>query len=149
MVSRITSNGAADVPQISKSPRDRRRTIGFVKTLNGTGVLHYVLLKGRKRRLVTKTVGAYLEDPLLAKTKCKKHDTKDKKMCVSTRVWNTATLRGRQKSLEIHERTDKKQKDTSESIGNSCQKSLKSKKGGGENDDVEQKMNLLKSVGFS
>ena len=48
MVSRIMSNGAADVPKISKSQRDWGRTIGFVNILNGSGVLQYVLLEGRQ-----------------------------------------------------------------------------------------------------
>ena len=73
MVSRITSNGAADVPQISKSQRDWGRTIGFVKTLNGSGVLQYVLLKGRKIILADSLVRVYLADPLLAKKVQKKH----------------------------------------------------------------------------
>ena len=38
---------------------------------------------------------------------------------------------------------------TSKSIGYSCQNSHKSKNRGGENDDMEQKKNSLKSVGFS
>ena len=64
---------------------------------------------------------------------------KTKKRSTTTRVWTTGIFRYRQKSLEIHERTDKKQKDTSESIGNSCPNSHTSKNGGGENDDVEKK----------
>ena len=38
---------------------------------------------------------------------------------------------------------------TSKSIGYSCQNAHKRQKGGGENDDVEQKTNSLKSIGFS
>jgi len=63
-------------------------------------------------------------------------------------VWNTGTFRGRQKALVIHERTDKGQKDTSESIGNSCQNSHTSKNGGGENDDMEKKLKCVKPMGF-
>ena len=74
---------------------------------------------------------------------------KTKKLSSTTRVWNTATLRYRQKALVIHERTDNRQKDTSESIGNSCPNSHTSKNGGGENDDVERKWKCVKSICFS
>ena len=74
---------------------------------------------------------------------------KTKKRSTTTRVWTTGIFRYRQKALEIHERTDKRQKNTSESIGNSCPNSHTSKNGGGENDDVEKNRKCVKSIGFS
>ena len=74
---------------------------------------------------------------------------KTKKLWSSTRVGTTAIFRYGQKTLEIHERTDKRQKDTSESIGNSCQNSHTSKSGGGENDDMDKKWKCVKTIGFS
>ena len=64
---------------------------------------------------------------------------KKKKLCGQHGVWTTATFENRIKSLVFHERTDKKEKYTSESMGNSCQNSHKREKRGGENDDVEKK----------
>ena len=63
-------------------------------------------------------------------------------------MWTTAILRPRQKVLVFDGRTSHKQNDASESIGNSCQNSHKRKNRGGENDDVEKKWKLFKSIGF-
>ena len=62
-----------------------------------------------------------------------------KKTDIQHGVWTTDTFGPRQNPLVIHAGTDNAQKDTSESIGNSCQNSHKRKKGGGENDDMEKK----------
>ena len=51
MVSWITSNGAGDVRQKSHEQRHRRRTICFVKIVNGTGVLQYVFWIWAKKKI--------------------------------------------------------------------------------------------------
>ena len=77
-------NGAADVPQISKSQRDRRRTIGCVSLLNATGVLQYVLSEGRPRLSNILVIGVLLEDPRFAKKMQKSIRPKTKKLLGST-----------------------------------------------------------------
>jgi len=74
---------------------------------------------------------------------------KTKKLAISTRVWTTAIFRYRQNQLVFHARTDNAQKDTSESIGNSCKNSHKSKGRRRESTKVEQKWKCVKSIGFS
>ena len=80
------SNGAADVPLISKSQRDWERTIGFVKILNGSGVLQYVLLEGRKRILADSLVSVYLGDPRFGKKRKKALDQEQKSTDPARRV---------------------------------------------------------------
>ena len=66
------TNGTADVPYISNFERRLGKTIRFVKIMNATGVLQYVLLRGRKGILADLLTRVYLGDPWLAKKKCKK-----------------------------------------------------------------------------